>query len=50
MSNTSAIEKSEDSNCQGKSKMDYIEADPLPAVCRTCGEPDCWECSHAGER
>lgn len=30
--------------------MNYIEADPLPAVCRDCAEPDCHECDHALER
>ena len=29
--------------------MEWLEADPLPAVCRQCKE-DCYNCDHAGER
>jgi len=30
--------------------MKWIEADPLPAVCQTCGGVDCYHCDHAGQR
>lgn len=33
-----------------KCGMELIERDPLPAVCRDCQEPDCWECDYAGKR
>ena len=29
--------------------MEWLEADPLPAVCQRC-EGDCYNCDHAGER
>ena len=30
--------------------MEWLEADPLPQVCRNCREEDCYNCDHAGER
>lgn len=30
--------------------MQWIEANPLPEVCQSCTEPDCWECDYAGLR
>lgn len=30
--------------------MEYIEANPLPEVCKTCTEPDCDVCDHGLER
>lgn len=30
--------------------MEWIEANPLPEVCQSCSEPDCWECDYAGLR
>ena len=29
---------------------EYIEANPLPEVCRNCIEPDCDVCDHGKER
>ena len=30
--------------------MEWIEADPLPAVCQNCQEEECYNCDYAGER
>ena len=30
--------------------MNFIEADPLPDVCKTCIEPECDVCDHGLER
>ena len=30
--------------------MEWIEANPLPAVCQNCQEDDCYNCDYAGER
>ena len=30
--------------------LEYIEANPLPAVCVNCQEEDCYNCDYAGER
>ena len=30
--------------------MEWIEADPLPAVCQNCQEKECYNCDYAGER
>lgn len=30
--------------------MEFIEADPLPIQCRSCGEQDCGECDDCGLR
>ena len=30
--------------------MEWIEANPLPAVCVNCQEEDCYNCDYAGER
>lgn len=30
--------------------MEFIEADPLPIQCRSCGEQACEECDHSGLR
>ena len=30
--------------------MEWIEADPLPAVCQNCPEEECYNCDYAGER
>ncbi len=30
--------------------MEWIEANPLPAVCENCQEEDCYNCDYAGER
>ena len=30
--------------------MEWIEANPLPDVCKECTEGDCYNCDHAGER
>lgn len=30
--------------------MEWIEANPLPEVCRNCQEEDCYNCDYAGER
>lgn len=30
--------------------MEWLEADPLPKVCRECSDQYCDNCDHAGER
>ena len=30
--------------------MEWIEADPLPAVCQNCQEEEYYNCDYAGER
>ena len=30
--------------------LEYIEANPLPAVCVNCQEEECYNCDYAGER
>lgn len=30
--------------------MEWIEADPLPAVYQNCQEEECYNCDYAGER
>ena len=30
--------------------MEWIEANPLPAVCENCQEEECYNCDYAGER
>ncbi len=30
--------------------MEWLEANPLPVVCKNCEEEDCYNCDHAGER
>lgn len=30
--------------------MEWIEANPLPAVCQNCQEEECYNCDYAGER
>lgn len=30
--------------------MEWIEAEPLPAVCQNCQEEECYNCDYAGER
>lgn len=30
--------------------MEFIEADPLPIQCQSCGEQDCGECDYTGLR
>ena len=30
--------------------LKYIENNPLPEVCRSCKELDCYNCEYAGER
>ena len=30
--------------------MEWIEADPLPAVCQNCQEEECYNCDYTGER
>ena len=30
--------------------MEWIEANPLPAVCQNCQEEECYNCDFAGER
>lgn len=30
--------------------LEYIEANPLPAVCLNCQEEECYNCDYAGER
>jgi hypothetical protein len=30
--------------------MEWLETNPLPAVCLSCEEADCYNCDHAGER
>ncbi len=30
--------------------MEWLEAHPLPVVCRGCKEEDCYNCDHAGKR
>ena len=30
--------------------MEWIEADPLPAVRQNCQEEECYNCDYAGER
>lgn len=30
--------------------MEWIEAEPIPDVCRDCKEEDCYHCDTAGER
>jgi len=30
--------------------MEWIEANPLPAVCVNCQEEECYNCDYAGER
>lgn len=30
--------------------MEYVKADPLPEVCRSCVEPDCDVCDYGLER
>ena len=30
--------------------MEFLEANPLPKVCESCTEEDCYNCDHAGER
>ena len=30
--------------------MEWIEADPLPAVCQNCQEEERYNCDYAGER
>lgn len=30
--------------------MEWIEANPLPAVCRDCRQEECYACDHAGMR
>ena len=30
--------------------MEWIEVDPLPAVCRQCHEEECYNCDFAGMR
>jgi len=30
--------------------MEWLEADPIPAVCQYCEELDCYNCDAAGER
>ena len=30
--------------------MEWIEANPLPAVCQNCQEEECYNCDYAGKR
>lgn len=30
--------------------MEWIEAEPLPVVCQSCQEGDCFDCDYAGLR
>ena len=30
--------------------MEWIEANPQPAVCQNCQEEECYNCDYAGER
>lgn len=30
--------------------MEWIQANPLPAVCQNCQEEECYNCDYAGER
>lgn len=30
--------------------MEYIEVTPLPPVCQSCKEEDCYNCDYAGRR
>ena len=30
--------------------LNYIEKNPLPQICQSCMELDCYNCEHAGER
>lgn len=30
--------------------MEYTQNNPLPPVCQSCQEPDCWECDWAETR
>lgn len=30
--------------------MEWIEANPLPPVCQSCQEEECYNCDYAGER
>ena len=30
--------------------MEWIEAEPLPAVCQNCQEEECYNCDYAGGR
>lgn len=30
--------------------LNYIEKNPLPEICQSCNELDCYNCEHAGER
>lgn len=32
------------------SMLEYKEMNPLPEICRSCSELDCYNCEHAGER
>lgn len=30
--------------------MEWMEANPLPNICLSCKEAECYNCEHAGER
>ena len=30
--------------------LEYKEISPLPEICQSCNEIDCYNCEHAGER